>query len=274
MCYNKYVPQLPKVCHICKLCSCKIQDYVRVYHTSYELNAINNVTRSSGIHTFHITGLCPWTNMPATLHNYVPLHYYCILNIYATLLHTSIKKSINCYIYLPYYYIIYASKYAPQMPQIWHAPKLCDIHLVEKYANIHATHKVAPINKIARLVVHRCWHRKMMIMPHPNYIYWVGHLAKSVERKVLVRWSSDLEKLICIPKLCNTEHKMVQALFPVHFEQVGTRIFSKYIITWKTLHLLRNSMGLVSEVKTLPLIRFVLETNCKTTTVLLNNRNM
>ena len=37
-----------------------------------ELTAVNNVTRSSGIHTFHITGIRTQTNMPTTFHTYVP----------------------------------------------------------------------------------------------------------------------------------------------------------------------------------------------------------
>ena len=32
----------------------------------YELTAINNVSINTGIHTFHITGICPGKNMPTT----------------------------------------------------------------------------------------------------------------------------------------------------------------------------------------------------------------
>ena len=40
-------------------------------HAPYEPNAISNVTWKTGIHTFHITGICPSTNMPPTSHIYV-----------------------------------------------------------------------------------------------------------------------------------------------------------------------------------------------------------
>ena len=35
---------------------------------AYELIANNNVTWNTGINTFHIIGICPWTNTPVTLH--------------------------------------------------------------------------------------------------------------------------------------------------------------------------------------------------------------
>ena len=75
----------------CQLLQAKILDtYVNIY-TLYEINAISNATRSTGIHTFHITGKCTWINMSATLYIYVPLHLYCSLHRDPTLLHTSIK---------------------------------------------------------------------------------------------------------------------------------------------------------------------------------------
>ena len=60
-------------------------------YISYELNAINNVTSNTAIHTSHITDICPWTNRPATLHIYVPLHFFCSLHIDPILMHASIK---------------------------------------------------------------------------------------------------------------------------------------------------------------------------------------
>ena len=47
---------------------------------SYEVTAINRVTRSSSIHTFHIISICNWTNIPNTLYLYAQLHYYCSLH--------------------------------------------------------------------------------------------------------------------------------------------------------------------------------------------------
>ena len=82
---------MPLKCHIYQWVEVQIWDYYSSIYNSYELNAISNVTRSTGIHIFHITGMCPWTNMPTTLHKYVPLHF-CSLQIDPTVLHTSIKK--------------------------------------------------------------------------------------------------------------------------------------------------------------------------------------
>ena len=73
------------------MCTCEITMSVEI--TSSDLNAINNVTRRTGINTFHITDICPWT-MSVTLHIYVPLHFYHILQMDTTLLHISIKQNI------------------------------------------------------------------------------------------------------------------------------------------------------------------------------------
>ena len=50
------------------------------------------MTRSTGTHTFHITGMCSRTNKPATLTIYILLYFYCSLLIDPTLLHTSVKN--------------------------------------------------------------------------------------------------------------------------------------------------------------------------------------
>ena len=60
------------------------QNYIST-NTSYELIAINNFTISTGLHTFHTSGLCPWTNMSTTLHIIVLLHYHCSIHIEYTL---------------------------------------------------------------------------------------------------------------------------------------------------------------------------------------------
>ena len=59
----------------------------------YELTEINNMSTRTDIHTFHIIGMCTWTNMSAKLHIYVPLSYYCSLHIYPILLHKEVQKS-------------------------------------------------------------------------------------------------------------------------------------------------------------------------------------
>ena len=58
---------------------------------AHELIAINLVTWSTAVHTFHIIGTVHRTNMPVTLHMSVPMHVYHTLHIDPTLLHISIK---------------------------------------------------------------------------------------------------------------------------------------------------------------------------------------
>ena len=54
-------PQGPNICHICKLLHAQISgNYVNY---SYRLNAVNSVTISTGIHTFHSTCICCWINV-------------------------------------------------------------------------------------------------------------------------------------------------------------------------------------------------------------------
>ena len=101
---------------------------------AYELTAIKNMMRSTGIHTFLIIGICPCTNIPAKLHLLVPLHSYCRLHIDPTLLYIWGKKQQNCNSYLPCYCHLYAkNKYAPQMP---HMPFSSCADTRELYQNI------------------------------------------------------------------------------------------------------------------------------------------
>ena len=78
-------------------------------YASYELTKINYVVRNTGVHTFSITGTYPWTNMPCTLHIYVPLHCSCSLHIDPPLLHQW-QKTIKYNFYWPCCYPIYANK--------------------------------------------------------------------------------------------------------------------------------------------------------------------
>ena len=149
---------LPCYCHICdnrnyalKCQLCKLVyvpiwgNYVSIY-ASYELNAINNVTRCTGIHRFHIIGICLWTNVFATLHIYVLLHGYCSLLMDPALLtyHYQTQQKVN--FNLPCYCHICANnKYASQLSYINHMLKLLDIHLRGRYANTCVTYEVAAI---------------------------------------------------------------------------------------------------------------------------------
>ena len=105
------------MCHMYQLLHVQISDNYVSKYTSYELNAINNVTRSTDIHIFHITDIYPWTNMPMTLHMYVPLHFQCSIQIDPTLLHISIKNQ----------YVSATSMPLP-IPYIWQKPTLLYVH--------------------------------------------------------------------------------------------------------------------------------------------------
>ena len=92
---NKYAPQMPHVCHICQLLYVQILDqYISIYN-SYKLNAINSVTKSTGLFTFHIIDICPGTNVSGTLHMYFTLHLQWILHLDHRLLHIKVKKTTN-----------------------------------------------------------------------------------------------------------------------------------------------------------------------------------
>ena len=57
---------------------CTWHCYVSI-NTSCELTTISNVNRSTSIHTFQITGTCPWTNISAILHIYIYISTYYLL---------------------------------------------------------------------------------------------------------------------------------------------------------------------------------------------------
>ena len=88
-------------------------NYINI-HASYEINEIKRVTRSTCIYTFNIIGICPWPNMPTTLHIYVPLHFLCTLFIDPTLLHQSVKKQQTAtFIYQPTVIYVPATNMTP-----------------------------------------------------------------------------------------------------------------------------------------------------------------
>ena len=76
MCHNKYAPQMLYISHICQIIHVHMNNYVNIYASCGPI-AMNSVMGKTCIHTFHIIGICPWTNMTPTSHIYVPLHYYC-----------------------------------------------------------------------------------------------------------------------------------------------------------------------------------------------------
>ena len=157
---------MPIKCHICQLLHVHIGDnYVSIY-ISYELTAINKFTRNTGIHTFHIIEICPWTNMPTTMHIHVPQHFYCSLHIDPILLHKSIRKQYTA-------------------PLIYHnTPKKCQQQLcpsnTKSMSNAQII-KYVPIGEVFKYMCHiwRCFHQwcnqnhctqvtKMMTMVQDN----------------------------------------------------------------------------------------------------------
>ena len=93
VCVRKYYfPEMSHMSHMYRLVHVYIWDnYVSTY-TSYEHNKINNLTRNTYMHTFHIIGICLWRNMTSKSHIYGPLHYYHGLHIDSTLLHIQVQK--------------------------------------------------------------------------------------------------------------------------------------------------------------------------------------
>ena len=173
MCANK---KMPLKCHIFQLPPVHIWDNQVSIYTSYELTAINNLTRSTGIHTFHITGICFWTYKCATLYIYISLHFSCSLPVNPTLMHISIK---NQYTAMFIYHTTAKSVPVTYVPLKCHMAKLLDVHQWGKYAKIQAL---------------TMWPGTLYIdidddtdalwwLPQSDYTYWVGHFAKSIKNK-------------------------------------------------------------------------------------------
>ena len=157
---------------ICKKC-------VSMY-TSYELTPITKVTGTTGMHTFHIIGICPLTKRPTTSHILCPTaHLLWSTNrpkttafiskqistsiYHATAIHVTAKnKSFKCQIYA----------------------KLLNVHLWGKYANIEATYKVATINDVAGVTVNWWWCWWWYDATACLHIL-IGHLASQVK---IVLW--------------------------------------------------------------------------------------
>ena len=104
---------------ICQLVHMQISNHYISIDALYEPTAINNVASNTGMHTFHIIGICLWTNMPPTSHTYVPLHCYSILHIDPTLLDTEVqKKWLQLFITMLLPYMCH--QVCPYICLIWH----------------------------------------------------------------------------------------------------------------------------------------------------------
>ena len=93
----------------------------------YELTGINIVTRSTGIHILHITGICPWWNMPVTFYKHVLEH--CLVSLHKGP-HIIPKKTKKCNTYFMIYCHICASYNKPIECHMYatHANKLTSIY--------------------------------------------------------------------------------------------------------------------------------------------------
>ena len=101
-------------------------NYVNI-STSYELNTMNNVTMTTGMHTFHITAYAP-EQICLSHCTYMSHCTSTIVYTDPTFLCTSIKNKLQ-YILTNYCKICEKNKYTPQMPLTCHMPKLLDMHL-------------------------------------------------------------------------------------------------------------------------------------------------
>ena len=180
---------------MCQLLHVQTWDIYLSICISYEPAAINNVTGNTDIHTFHITCICFWTNMTVMLHLYVPLQFYCSLHIDPIWLQACIK--INK---LQHLFTIWLQNKVPatNMPlnatNMPHVQIIWCSHIGGVCHHMCATYEVALVNNVPRITVHR-WQCRMTTMLQPDYIYSVGHLAKSIKHQAhqwMVQWHSLL----------------------------------------------------------------------------------
>ena len=123
---------------------------------SYKFTAINNVNRSTAIHTFHVIGIYPLNIMPPTSHMYVPLHYSCSLHINSNVTgHTTTKCNFKL---LWYFHICANNKHALQMlhtSQIW---KLVLVKIWGNYVSKYTSCELTTINNVTRHTATHTFH--------------------------------------------------------------------------------------------------------------------
>ena len=164
--------------------------------TLYISTHVNHVTGNTTIHIFHITGICPWTNMSATLHIYVSPYYYSSLYRDPNSLYISINKTVTFIYYTTENYVP-----ATNMPHKSHINGTCPNYLlcinggVCQYVCHIGTHQHQPYK-------HDCCAQKPMwtmaltptltttVVIHPNYISWTGHWPN--QQKMLVGMHMNL----------------------------------------------------------------------------------
>ena len=91
---NKHAPQMSHMPIISHVDIGHLCEYIYLIR----LNAINNVTMNTALHTLRITDICPLINMPTTLHIHVlALRLYSIRRPHNTADTIKKKPKTNCY---------------------------------------------------------------------------------------------------------------------------------------------------------------------------------
>ena len=157
-------------------------NYLSIY-TSYELTTVDNVTRNTGILTFHITGTFPWTNMPPTA---------CLLHsIYRpnSTAHSS-NISTKCSLNFPYHCHICARNKYPLKYNTYVTCQNYSMCISEGSRLIYKQH----VNSLASTTWWAVLYTEdndantdMMVM-QPEYICWVGHWP--IQPKLWPVWQS------------------------------------------------------------------------------------
>ena len=151
------------------------------------------MTKSNGIHTFHNIGICPWKNMPTSLHIYDPLHFYYSLHADPTMQHVSIKinKLLHLFTILPQKYVLVIN-----MPLKCHIYCILQNYLMSINVGDISIH-MSPMNSLALMMQPGAlytddndenhaewWHHSSITQT--EYITWPNHL-KNVTKPGLLK---------------------------------------------------------------------------------------
>ena len=154
-------------------------------YTSYKLNAINNVFTSTGILTFHVIGIFQWTNMPVTLHMYIPLYLLCNLHVEHTLLHIEVKKAWQTLIYHAITIYLPVINRPPKCHRYATCQFFIHVQISDNYVSIYTSHEFTTINNVNRSTGIHTFHITGICpwtnMPATLYIYVPLHFKCSLK---------------------------------------------------------------------------------------------